>query len=526
MIGYDRPIDDIHNNLITCNPICVYGMLRKIRILFAGVIGAMITFYFLDMAGLTAGWPNWARLQFVPALLSGSFVVLIALLLVTVLFGRIYCSVICPLGIFQDVAAWVAKKMSRKKHYSYSPEKRGLRYGVLGVVIVSFFIGVTVLLSLTDPYSAYGRMVVNVLRPLYLFANNLLAWGFNSFGNYTFYHMDIYVLSVSSFVVGVITFVLITFLAWRYGRTWCNTACPVGTLLGFLARYSVWRVQIDAQKCVKCGLCERKCKAGCIDSKSKKVDHSRCVDCYNCLSVCHYHALKYSPVWRKPGYIPEEKVDISKRQFLSAWLALSLAVPGKVFAQGEAKVKNNKSWQKKHPLSPPGSQSAGHLLNRCTACHLCVAKCPSHVLKPAFMEYGLAGMLQPKMDFEHGFCNFDCTVCADVCPNGALLPLTKEEKHRLQLFVRENCIVHTDGTSCGACSEHCPTQAVSMVPYKNGLTIPSVNPDICVGCGGCEYVCPVRPFRAIYIEGNPVHKQAKAFAEAEKKEVILDDFGF
>ena len=152
------------------------------------------------------------------------------------------------------------------------------------------------------------------------------------------------------------------------------------------------------------------------------------------------------------------------------------------------------------------------------------------MLKPAFMDYGLGGMMQPKMDFGHGFCNFDCTVCSEVCPNGALLPLTKEEKHKLQMgrvvFVRENCIVNTDETSCGACSEHCPTQAVTMIPYKNGLTIPSVNPDICVGCGGCEYVCPVRPFRAIYIEGNPVYQEAKPFQEAEKKEVILDDFGF
>jgi len=209
---------------------------------------------------------------------------------------------------------------------------------------------------------------------------------------------------------------------------------------------------------------------------------------------------------------------------------LSLLLPNKVLAQGKAVVKTNKSWQREHPLSPPGSQSAEHLLKHCTACHLCVTKCPSRVLKPAFMDYGLGGMMQPKMDFGHGFCNFDCTVCSEVCPNGALLPLTKEEKHKLQMgrvvFVRENCIVNTDETSCGACSEHCPTQAVTMIPYKNGLTIPSVNPDICVGCGGCEYVCPVRPFRAIYIEGNPVHQEAKPFQEAEKKEVILDDFGF
>lgn len=505
-------------------------MLKKLRLLFAVVIGVMITFYFLDFTGLTIGWPNLARIQFVPALLSGSIVVIIVLLLLTFLFGRIYCSVICPMGIFQDVVGWISKKMNRKKHYSYSREKRLLRYGLLVVVLIAFLVGATVLLGLLDPYSAFGRMIVNVFRPIYLTLNNLLAWIFNSFGNYTFYHTDVYVLSVSSFFIGSFTLVVISLLAWRYGRTWCNTVCPVGTVLGFLSRYSLWKVRIDSEVCVSCGICERRCKAACIDSKTKKVDHSRCVDCYNCLSSCHKQGIKYEFVWKKAKSKALKSTDTSKRQFVVSLAALSLTLPNKALTQGEAFVKNNKPWQKKHPLSPPGSQSAAHLLKHCTACHLCVTKCPSHVLKPAFMEYGLGGMMQPKMDFEHGFCNFDCTVCADVCPNGALLPLSKEEKHNLQMgqvvFVRENCIVNTDETSCGACSEHCPTQAVSMIPYKNGLTIPSVQPDICVGCGGCEYVCPVRPFRAIYIEGNSIHRQAKAFKEAEKKEVILDDFGF
>lgn len=335
---------------------------------------------------------------------------------------------------------------------------------------------------------------------------------------------------MASLFIGLLTFCGIGWLAWKYGRTWCNTVCPVGTLLGFLSRYSFGRIRIEADACVSCGLCERQCKAGCIDSKAKKVDQSRCVDCYNCLSVCHKHSIKYGLGWKKGRKTPEKPVDTSKRQFVATVGALSLLLPNKVLAQGKAVVKTNKSWQREHPLSPPGSQSAEHLLKHCTACHLCVTKCPSRVLKPAFMDYGLGGMMQPKMDFGHGFCNFDCTVCTEVCPNGALLPLTKEEKHKLQMgrvvFVRENCIVNTDETSCGACSEHCPTQAVTMIPYKNGLTIPSVNPDICVGCGGCEYVCPVRPFRAIYIEGNPVHQEAKPFQEAEKKEVILDDFGF
>jgi len=117
--------------------------------------------------------------------------------------------------------------------------------------------------------------------------------------------------------------------------------------------------------------------------------------------------------------------------------------------------------------------------------------------------------MQPMLSFEKGFCNYDCTICSDVCPSGALLPLTLEQKHVTQMgqvqFIIENCIVHTDGTSCGACSEHCPTQAVSMIPYKNDLTIPHINTEICVGCGGCEYVCPTMPYKAIYVEGIANH---------------------
>lgn len=189
-----------------------------------------------------------------------------------------------------------------------------------------------------------------------------------------------------------------------------------------------------------------------------------------------------------------------------------------------------KSDKRQTPITPPGSISQEHFQAHCTSCHLCVSKCPSHVLKPAFMEYGLGGMMQPTVFFEKGFCNFDCTVCGDVCPNGAILPLTKEQKHLTQMgkvvFIEENCIVYRDGTSCGACSEHCPTQALSMIPFKDGLTIPHIDTEICVGCGGCEYVCPARPFRAVYIEGNAVQQEAKPFTDNHQEEIQVDDFGF
>jgi formate hydrogenlyase subunit 6/NADH:ubiquinone oxidoreductase subunit I len=137
--------------------------------------------------------------------------------------------------------------------------------------------------------------------------------------------------------------------------------------------------------------------------------------------------------------------------------------------------------------------------------------------------------MQPVMNFEKGFCNYDCTVCTEVCPNDALKPLSIKEKHETQVgkvvFVKERCVVYANGTSCGACSEHCPRQAVAMVDYKDGLTIPQIDASICVGCGGCEHICPVRP-RAIYVEGNPVHEKAQAIKEQEKDNIEIDNFGF
>jgi len=138
-------------------------------------------------------------------------------------------------------------------------------------------------------------------------------------------------------------------------------------------------------------------------------------------------------------------------------------------------------------------------------------------------------MMQPVLSFEKGFCNYDCTICGDVCPNRAILPLTRDEKHLTQIgrvvFLKEICVVYTHKRSCGACSEHCPTQAVAMVPYMNGLTIPKIDPDLCIGCGGCEYICPIRPYRAIYVEGIPVHKKRREFHD-EPVDVRVDGFGF
>ncbi len=512
-------------------------MLKKIRVVISVILFSSITLYFLDFANLLPKSFNvLTEIQLIPALLALNVFVLVALLVLTIVFGRVYCSSICPMGIYQDIVAWISKRFGKKKKYTYSRAKTVVRWSVLGTTLVAFVFGFTFLFGLLDPYGAYGRLVIHLLRPVYLAGNNMLEAIFTSFNDYRFYQVGIYSLGLFSVIVALITLIAIGFLAWKNGRIYCNTICPVGTVLGFLSRFSIFKIRFADEKCNMCGLCSMKCKASCIDSKNKTVDHSRCVACFNCIEVCNRKAMIYASFVLKKkknkdtipvfSYIKEDKrMNESKRRFLSATLLTSLAA-GNLLAQ---KILPNYAPKRRTPILPPGALNLEHFREKCISCHLCVSKCPSHVIKPAFLEYGLSGMMQPKLYFNHGFCNYDCTICCDVCPTDALTILTRDEKRHTQMgkvnFIRENCIVYYDETSCGACSEHCPTQAVHMVPYKNSLTIPTTNPDICVGCGGCEYVCPAIPYKAIYVEGLAAHNVIE-LKHDEVKEVIVDEFGF
>lgn len=522
-------------------------MLKKIRVILSVLLLSLITLYFLDFRDfLPESFSFLEEIQFVPALLAVNILVLASLLLLTLLFGRVYCSSVCPMGIYQDLVAWLSKKFIRKKKYKYSKAKNVLRWSVLAATVVAFVFGFNFLVGLLDPYGAYGRMATHLLRPAYLAGNNLLETIFTSFDNYAFYKVSIYMLSVSSAIIALITLVAIGYLAWRNGRTYCNTICPVGTTLGFLSKYALFKIRFVDEKCNLCGLCAMKCKASCIDSKNKQIDYSRCVTCFNCLESCNRDAMKYRfslPGKKRlaatvPAYsgVKEEKaekemksVDASKRRFLSATLATGLAAGHLIAQEISEGVLSKRELKREVPIAPPGAVSFDHLREKCISCHLCVSKCPSHVIKPAFLEYGLGGMMQPKLYFDHGFCNYDCTICGEVCPTGAILPLTKEEKNHTQMgqvqFIIENCIVYYDETSCGACSEHCPTQAVHMVPYKGVLTIPEINQDICVGCGGCESVCPAIPYKAIYVEGLSAQNIIEIKKE-EVEDVVIEDFGF
>ena len=569
-------------------------MLRKIRITLAAICFVAITLLFLDFTGTLHLWFGWlAKIQFLPAVLALNFVVIAILLVLTLLFGRIYCSVICPLGIFQDcVSNLSSRRKGKKARFSYSKEIKWLRYGVLVLFVIALVAGLNALVALLAPYSAYGRMVQSLLAPVWQWGNNLLAWIAERQDSYAFVTKDVWLKSLPTLIVAAVTFVVVVVLAWRNGRTYCNTICPVGTTLSFFSRFAMFRPVIDKSKCKSCHACERKCKAACIDVDNHKIDYSRCVDCFDCIDSCRLGALKYRFAWGRgvgsgstgaktpqnapvgskmtsneskngqnrssaaptpvaepvvrhgsptaevtdngkgvstidatsPVAEPVEATDKGRRAFLVGGAAviggsLLSSIPMRAEEEeikdkkrdgGFAEVLPKKAPNRKTPVTPFGSESVEKFYKHCTACQLCVTVCPNNVLRPSSR---LEHLMQPEMSFEKGYCRPECVKCSEVCPAGAILKITPEEKTEWKVGTAgvdyDLCVVNRDGVSCGNCAHHCPVGAIRMVRKnpddEKSPRIPSVNEEKCIGCGACENLCPSRPISAITVNGYSVH---------------------
>lgn len=488
-------------------------MLRKIRIALAAIFFVFITLLLLDFTGTLHAWLGWmAKVQLVPAILAMNFIVVAALVVLTLVFGRVYCSVVCPLGVMQDAVSWAAGKR-KKNRFAYSRALTWLRWTMLAVFVAMLAAGLGAWL---EPYSMYGRVASNLFAPVYQWINNGLAYLAERADSYAFYHVDIWIRSGIVLAVAAVTFVVVAVLAWRNGRTWCNAICPVGTVLGFVSRFAILKPRIDTSKCNSCGLCARNCKASCIDTKSHTIDYSRCVACMDCIGKCNQDAMTYSAKKAAQARPEEVKaVDKSRRKFLSvvgimAYAATVKAQEMKVDG-GLALLEDKKIPDRATRLVPAGSLSLKNMDDHCTACQLCVSVCPNNILRPSTK---LATLMKPEMSYERGFCRPECTKCSEVCPTGAIHAITAADKSATQIghavWIADNCVVLTDDVNCGNCERHCPAGAIIMVRSnpadENSRLIPAVNEERCIGCGACEYVCPSRPFSAIYVEGHQRHR--------------------
>lgn len=487
-------------------------MLRKVRISLAALSFLIVTALFLDFTGVVHQWFGWmAKIQFVPAVLALNVVAVVLLVALTLVFGRVYCSVICPLGIFQDIVARIGRR-KKKLPYKFSSERRWLRIAFLVLMVVTLVAGLVPIAALLDPYASYGRIASNFFQPIYRWANNLLAYASERADSYAFYSVDVWLKSLPTLIVAGVSAIVVAVLAWRGGRTYCNTVCPVGTVLGYLSKFSLLKPVINTDKCVGCGVCARKCKASCIDSKQHAIDYTRCVACMDCLNNCSHHAISYS---RRRRTSETPKVDKSRRGFIATAatvaVASALRAEEKAVDGGLAVIADKQLPERATRLVPPGAQSILHFAQHCTACQLCISACPNGVLRPSG---DLATLMQPEMQYDRGYCRPECTECSQVCPAGAIRAVTAAEKTAIHIghavWIRENCLPAAEGVSCGNCARHCPVGAITMVPInpddEESLRIPAVDTERCIGCGACENLCPARPFSAIYVEGNERHR--------------------
>ena len=571
----------------------LFKFLRNTRVAVALGVFILITAQFMDMYHeLPRAYymHNPTHTQFVPSLLkmlgtgavaaTSAFVVFGVFALV---FGRAYCSFFCAFGIFMDIISRSARAVLSTRIFNAKPAKNfarklfsrkyrkprtALRAIFLLAAVACITFGWSALLGFVDPYSLYGKIFGSAIRPA-------AALAFDSANNLA-YDLGIYSVeplegdprvAISAFGAALAILTAISLASIARGRLFCNTLCPVGAWLGLLAKFSLFKLSLDTKKCVSCGLCERNCKAECIDSKNKSLDFSRCVLCLDCAANCPKRAIKITP---NRLYLPTSKKDANKKSEIqsptsparfatsrpdtpTAHSPLDFKIPRRAFAATAgglaatlcAAAKRDSLPAKpdtatsatntanispytvggdrpdKRLTVPPGSKSIENFLEKCTGCQICTAACKAQILKPSTGEWGLSHIFQPYMDYAEGFCLFDCHSCSKACPTGAIEFITHKQKHSIKIgtaILDENlCVVKLDMTDCAACAEHCPVQAIETVPFgdkKNHLYIPKVHPEVCIGCGACESICPSRPHRAIVVEGLSTHIRAKKFDDS------------
>lgn len=474
------------------------------------VLAAMTTLFTFGSAHVASALGWMARVQIVPLALAGAGGALAVWFGATLLFGRLYCSWFCPLGIVQDCFGGVrglVGKGGKRRHFRWHDGNNRFRYAFLALVVATVFVGLPLLLTLFDPYSAFGRVVSEIVLPV-------KEWLLGE---------PVVVGSWMAFAIAAITLVVVGVVSWRRGRLVCNTVCPVGSTLSVLSRYSLFHFDIDTDLCVNCRKCEHSCKSECINMADHVVDGSRCVACFNCVDVCDTNAIKYTfrhkrlslPLMQPVGRTAAapavkakvesgaEAVRIDRRQFLATGLLVAAApLAGAVDRgrRGVEAISGGESAARLRPVAPPGRRSMADFLERCTGCGLCVSGCPSKVLRPSVNELGWLNMLHPVMDYDRAYCLYDCTRCTESCPSGALMPLTVDEKH---IFIIGHAVVTESAcVGCGQCARACPRHAVEMVPRAGGRgRVARVDTRMCIGCGACQHACPASPRKAIAVDG-------------------------
>lgn len=275
-------------------------MLKKIRIWLAVIMFGGMLWLFTNSGTNVYGLSFLAKLQIIPALLSFNLFVLGLWLMATLLGGRLYCSFICPLGIMQEIFSYLGAKFRRQPKFVFrSPRNKvnNARYICVSIYAIALVGGLSYIVSFLDPYAIFGRLAANLFNPISIWIDNKIAVQLAETSISSTNQVQYFTIDWLNFAISGLWGLIVITMSFFSGRLYCNSICPVGATLGFISCHSLYQVEIDRQKCIKCGLCARNCQAECIDISHGDIDNSRCIKCFNCLDICHKVAISFS---RKP----------------------------------------------------------------------------------------------------------------------------------------------------------------------------------------------------------------------------------
>jgi polyferredoxin len=401
------------------------NILYKIRVITAVCVGILALGAFMGMIYPVKIFDLQAGALLQRVFIDFSIIALALLLLiltVTLLFGRIYCSTLCPFGLLQELIGIVKKKNSGMQ------KNLSLKYIIAAIFFGTLAGGTVFLLRLAEPYTYFGSLL-------------------------------------SLRLTGITAAAIVIIMVLTKDRFFCTNVCPIGAALGLISKISLKKIYLQKDLCGSCGLCQNICPSGCINAKEKTVCSETCIKCLKCLNVCPKNAVKY-------GSAPKEEVKFSPKR-RSLILTASAAAVFVAAAKAGAVIKKTISEKFSDVILPPGALNEERFANKCLNCNLCVKVCPTKIIKKSDKNYGAVSI-----DYGKNFCEYECNKCCAACPAGALKKLSLEEKKVLRIAMIAPPTKNFK--EFGACIEKCPTDALTLSGDS-----PAFEAMKCIGCGAC-----------------------------------------
>lgn len=436
---------------------------------------------------------------------------------ITLVLGRVFCGWLCPMGTLLD---WIGPVFKPRKHPNQ--KLRWIKYALLAVILTGSVFGLQ-LIGFFDPFSLLVRGMTFSVDPAW---NWIVTGVFDGFYMkfpglaevvtepvYTVLKDTVLPYRQSVFLLSSISFVLLLtiFALEHWGkRFWCRNLCPLGAMLAVFSRFSPFRRK-PARACNNCEGCAAFCRMNAFETESGQLNHVECNLCMDCIDDCENQKPRFTFTLRRN----ETGIDISRRAFVGAGIAGALMPV-------MSKVNAGPVIPPATLIRPPGAVEGADFLSLCVRCGECMKVCIQNALQPCFMESGYEGMFTPRLIARVGYCEFNCTLCGQVCPTGAIRKLTVPEKHRtvigIAVFDKDRCLPFAKDIPCIVCEEHCPTHDKAIkfrevtVTNVQGQPVPLMQPyvidELCIGCGICENKCPlpgegaIRVFTHVITQGE------------------------